>query len=358
MRNTLLIRMVLLLSVVAMASAQEQPQPGKPAEEPAAEKADTPKEPKPELERPTVWGEPTEVRVAIYMIDVDEVDSAEQSFAASVYYEAHWDIPFLRHKGPGSLNRRLTEVWTPRLAIVNQQMAWAAFPGSVEIQPNGEVAYRQKVWGRFSQPLDLRDFPLDRQVLTVHLVAAGHLENVVKMLHLVKEGGRGSGIASAFSLPDFDVVSWKAGPAPYSPYEGKTGVAGFKMEIEVRRRFGYYVMKVIIPLCLIVIMSWAPRWIDPEQMGTNMGVSATAFLTLVAYFFAIGMLLPRVSYVTRMDRFILLSMLMVFTGLLHTCVDCALVKRKRTAAVERIARWSRFVYPVLLLVVMVVSFLL
>ena len=62
-------------------------------------------EPKPEMERPTAWGEPTEVQVFIYMIDVDEVNSADQSFAASVYFEARWKNPFLRHKGPGPLHR-------------------------------------------------------------------------------------------------------------------------------------------------------------------------------------------------------------------------------------------------------------
>jgi hypothetical protein len=55
-------------------------------------------EPKPELERPTDWGEPKEVRVLVYVIDVDEIDSANQTFAASVYVEAHWNIPALRHK--------------------------------------------------------------------------------------------------------------------------------------------------------------------------------------------------------------------------------------------------------------------
>jgi hypothetical protein len=38
------------------------------------------KTPKPELERPTAWGEPTEVEVSILVLDVDEVNSAEQSF--------------------------------------------------------------------------------------------------------------------------------------------------------------------------------------------------------------------------------------------------------------------------------------
>ena len=60
-------------------------------------------EPKPEMERPTIWGEPTEVQVAIYVIDVDEVDSADQSFAASVYFQAQWKNPLLRHKGSGPL---------------------------------------------------------------------------------------------------------------------------------------------------------------------------------------------------------------------------------------------------------------
>jgi len=50
-------------------------------------------------------------------------------------------------------------------------------------------------------------------------------------------------------------------------------------------------------------------------------ISTSSFLTLVTYLFAITILLPRVSYVTRMDRFILLSTLMVFAGLIHTVAN-------------------------------------
>ena len=84
------------------------------------------------------------------------------------------------------------------------------------------------------------------------------------------------------------------------------------MKLLVGRNPTYYVLKVVIPLCLIVMMSWLPRWINPDQIGTNIGVSTTSFLTLVAYLFAITVLLPRVSYFTRLDRFIFLSILMVF----------------------------------------------
>lgn len=316
-------------------------------------------EAKPEMERPTIWGEPTEVQIVIYVIDVDEVNSADQSFAASVYYEARWKNPFLRHKGPGPMHRGVSEVWTPRLTIIGQQMVWKSFPDAVEIHPDGTVIQRQKVWGRFSQPLMLRDFPFDEQELSIHLVVAGLSEEHIKIVHLVNEAGRSSGIANKFSLPDFVVLSSKAETTPYYPDAGQVGVAGYEMKIKVSRQVTYYILKVIVPLCLIVIMSWLPRWIDPEQSGTNIGISTSSFLTLVAYLFAIMVLLPRVSYITRMDRFILLSTLTVFAGLIHTVANTVLLnKPEKKKLVERANRWSRLVYPILLASVLLISFTL
>ena len=157
-----------------------------------------------------------------------------------------------------------------------------------------------------------------------------------------------SGLAEKFSVPDFAVLSWQAEVVPYVAHKGGPGTAGFQMQISVGRSSIYYVLKVIIPLSLIVMMSWLPRWINPEQIGTNVGVSTTSFLTLVAYLFAITVLLPRVSYITRLDRFIFLSTLMVFTGLIHTVINTAMLNSKKKALMERIERWSRAVYPVIL----------
>ena len=237
-------------------------------------------------------------------------------------------------------------------------MMWRSYPDYVEIQPDGTVIYRQKIWGRFSQPLKLRDFPFDQQELSIHMVAAGLLEDDVKMVPLVTERGTPSGIAGKFSLPDFDVVSSEALPRPYFPREGHPGVAGFEMKIRIVRQATYFILKVIIPLCLIVVMSWLPRWIDPEQTGTNIGISTSAFLTLVAYLFAITVLLPRVSYVTRMDRFILLSTLMVFAGLIQSAWNTVMIRKQKNKTVELIDRWSRALYPLLLMLVLVYSFVM
>jgi hypothetical protein len=219
------------------------------------------------------------------------------------------------------------------------------------------VIYRQKVWGQFSQPLDLRAFPQDSQKLKIHIGAAGLAESEVRMVPLVTQRGDTNGIAPSFSLPDFDVMSWSVQSVPYVPFEGHAALAAFQMQIEIQRRVTYFVIKIIIPLCLIVIMSWVPRWIDPREIGASLGISGTAFLTLIAYLFAITVLLPPVAYITRMDRFILLSTLMVFMSLIHTVLNTALVKKlKKIHNVQRFNRWSALVYMAALLLVLRLSF--
>jgi hypothetical protein len=157
-------------------------------------------------------------------------------------------------------------------------------------------------------------------------------------------------------MPDFKVISWNAEPRAYFPFPGVAGTSGFIMEIDVERSAGYFFWKHIVPLCLIVAMSWVPRWLDPKEVGTNIGIAATSFLTLVAYLFASTALLPPVTYFTRLDQFILLSTAMVFISLLHTVVTCSYAKRASSPWVHRINILSRAIYPIILIGVLGASF--
>jgi hypothetical protein len=302
--------------------------------------------------RPTDAGKPTEVWLQIYVIDVDDVNSAQQNFGASVYYEAKWNSPDLENAGPLPVFKDVAHVWTPSLTIANQQMAWDSYPDFVEIAPDGTVTYRQRTWARFSQALNLHNFPFDKQILTIHLVSANETNDEVTFLPLRDAP---AGIAEDFSVPDFHVVGWTSEPAAFPSDRIEGAVAGFRLDIEVKRRPMFFLIKIVLPLCLIVMMSWIPRWIDPQQVATNIGVSATAFLTLVAYLFATNVLLPRVSYVTRMDLFILLSMLMVFIALVQTVASTVLVRNHEVTLAQNLDWWARIIYPVALVIVLLVA---
>ncbi|MFV2073735.1 MAG: hypothetical protein ACC742_13935, partial [Thermoanaerobaculales bacterium] len=45
-------------------------------------------------------------------------------------------------------------------------------------------------------------------------------------------------------------------------------------------------------MAIIVFMSWVVFWIDPRHVGPRISVAVTSMLTLIAYRFLLGQLLP------------------------------------------------------------------
>lgn len=134
--------------------------------------------------RPSSGDVPTPVTVLIFVMDLDEVKTADQSFVANVFLECRWHDPRLVHQDVGCRVQPLEDVWNPQLMITNQQRVIKTFPEVVSIKPNGEVTYRQRIWGTFSQPLNFVDFPFDKQKFVLHLAVVGFpLQNGYKMAY-------------------------------------------------------------------------------------------------------------------------------------------------------------------------------
>ena len=306
-----------------------------------------------EVSRPTTG--PVKVYVTIFIIDVDEINSASQNFDANVYIQYRWRDQRLAHKGSKSIVRPLDEIWNPEIQIVNQQKLWLTFPDIVKIAPDGEVLYHQRAWGSFSQPLKLHDFPFDQQVFYIQLAAVDYTQGEVELLLDTKEE---SGIAQELSVADWKVLRWTGEPRPYKPTPTMNATSGFAFSFEARREIGYFIIKVIIPLILIVAMSWVVFWIDPMESGTQISVAITTMLTLIAYRFAIDMDLPKVSYLTRMDYFILLSTILVYASLIEVIVTSTLAKGEKLSQARALDRWMCWLFPITFAVVAVKTLVL
>ena len=299
-----------------------------------------------DIGRPSPEQGPTQVEVMMFLSDVDDVDGANQNFDANVFFELRWHDPRLIHEDPDGISRPLTEVWHPRIQLFNQQKVWKTFPDVIGISPNGDAVYRQRVWGSFSQPLELRDFPFDRQVFEIQLVASGYTSEDVDLVVDPK-----SQIAERFSLPDWNIVDWKVESKPIQAIPGDAKTAAVTFSFEATRRTGYFIGKVIIPLILIVAMSWVVFWIDPKEAGSQIGVAITAMLTLIAYRFAMGRSLPMVEYMTRLDLFILGSSILIFASLVQVVITSSLAKSDRLFEAREIDLWCRWLFPVVFVLI-------
>jgi hypothetical protein len=118
---------------------------------------------------------------------------------------------------------------------------------------------------------------------------------------------------------------------------------------EMVRNWSYYAWKLGLPLTLIVLMAYAVYFIPPSAVPQQIGLGTTAMLTLIAYMLTLNSTLPRISYLTRADRFFVGSAVLVFLGLMKAVTTLAVAQGPNAVLIGRIDRWGRWLYPVALL---------
>ncbi len=283
-----------------------------------------------------------DVEVKIVFLDVDEVNNVAQTFTANLATAIRWQDHSLSHPGPDSISKPLDEIWYPSIQFLNQQRIVATFPRMAEVFPDGTVIYRQRYWGNFSQPLELKSFPFDAQKLTLTLANVGFGMRSVRLLP-----SSDSGISEKFSMPDWTVTEWDFAAVDLSIEENDAPIKGMVFSLDVKRDTNYFKYKVIFPLVLIVMMSWMVFWIDPSLVATQISVSVTAMLTLIAYRFALAGLIPRLAFLTSLDFFVLVSTLAVFISMIEVLYTAHLATSDQLKKARQIDRHARWVLPLI-----------
>jgi hypothetical protein len=276
------------------------------------------------------------------------VIDTEQAFEADVFVVASWVDS--RQIGERVRVVPAEDVWMPNILIYNKREVESALPENVEIQPDGTVIYRQRLTGTFASPLDLARFPMDSQNLKIRLVVYGTGPDEVL---LVETATFPSSRSKTLSITDWQIGELEMSTGTFSPTPAGPTLSTLVVSVEGKRLVGYYVVQMLIPLILIVGMSWIVFWIDPTVIPARMSIAVTSVLTLIAYRFMIGSLLPKLPYLTRMDYLLLGATVLVAGALVIAAVSTYLVNQDRAAAAIRLNRIARPVLPagfVLLLV--------
>ena len=223
----------------------------------------------------------------------------------------------------------------------------------VEVTHDGTVKSVQRFIGQFSSHLDLKDFPLDSQTLFFTILSGGYTPQEV--LFVVDPATTGQ--RDRFTMAEWSIEAGTAIIDSIYIAAQNRSLSRVDYRLQVKRHTGYYLWKILVPLCLIVVMSWAVFWIDPTELAAQVGVSTASVLTLFAFQFSFGFVLLKVSYLTRLDFFVLGSTILVFLALAESVFTSALAGKGKHSLAIRIDRWSRFSFAVVLIIILIVSFL-
>lgn len=289
-------------------------------------------------ERPPGAG-PTLVEVNFYVIDLMKVIDTDEAFEADIFIRLRWSDP--RLVGERVRVVPTADVWAPHVLVFNRRDVSSTLPDEVVIHPDGTVIRDQRLIGTFAASLDLSRFPMDSQTLKVQLVNYGA---AVDEVVLVEAPTLAASRSPEFAITDWEIGDLEVDSKDFSPVPTMT-LSSITLSVGAHRLLGYYVVQMLIPLLLILAMSWAVFWIEPSVIPTRMSVCVTTVLTLIAYRFMIGGLVPKLPYLTRVDYLLLGSTVLVAGSLATVVVSTYLTARDRSEAVARIEAVARVVYP-------------
>ena len=230
------------------------------------------------------------------------------------------------------------------MQILNRRDITESFPGQIEVSPDGTLIARQRYFGKFSAPFDLHDFPLDEQRFVIRMVVPGYAPDEVR---LVPESTNLAGAARSevFTVSDWDLGEIDARPEAFRVATAGREISGYVLDFDGHRHIGFWAGKALISVAIIVAMSWVVFWLDPKFVAPRLSVTVTSMLTLIAYRFLLGGVLPQLSYLTRMDYFLIGATLLVLLTVIQVVFTTHANDRDHGRRAQRLNAYSRWFFP-------------
>jgi hypothetical protein len=207
---------------------------------------------------------------------------------------------------------------------------------------------------------NLRRFPFDKQRLEAVFEVLGFDDSEVV---LQVEPETTHSVVGELWLPQWTITGIGTSIRDrHASYAGRRGVASaFVTSIDVQRESFYLSRLVILPLIVIVLLSFSVFWMDRSSLGDRISVSFIGILTAVAYQVVMNDILPRIAYMTWINGFLNFSFLMMVGTVIINLVVGALDQQGRSELAHRVDRLCRWIFPLtyfaLILILFGVAFL-
>jgi len=259
---------------------------------------------------------PRVVRVGLSIRNLAAIDEVKESWQVTGLITAKWNDPSLRYK-PGRRGRVYRDLpddlWKPEFEFTNEVTPANFRFVDFYAEPDGTVVYTQAFSATLSTGLDLRRFPFDSQLLSVVVQAGGDdLDSTI-----LKPDPPDSALPNRAYA---GLAQW----VPLSLTEGSGTVAGsagrahdVEFGLKVRRNSKSYVFKFIVPLLLLVIISWVTFWLSHEEFRTKdqLQSAVATLLIVVAFNITASSLLPKTEYVTYIDALLFTCFIFVIIAI-------------------------------------------
>jgi hypothetical protein len=129
--------------------------------------------------------------------------------------------------------------------------------------------------------------------------------------------------------------------------EGNEKYSRLEFHIEVDRDPTGIIQKITLPLIVVLILAYLVFYIPDHEIGTASGLTVTALLAAIAFQWTLNDSLPKVSYLTTIDRIFYLVYAYIFYAMAQTILTFNLSSKSEywQNVSNKIEIHSRYLFP-------------
>ncbi|KAH8368810.1 hypothetical protein KR084_007995, partial [Drosophila pseudotakahashii] len=266
-------------------------------------------------------GVPTVVQTNILIRSMGPVSELDMDYSMDCYFRQYWRDKRLSFKGPiKSLSlsiKMLDKIWRPDTYFYNgkhSQIHMITVPNKLlRLDQNGGILYSMRLTIKATCPMELQNFPMDRQSCPLVIGSYGYINQ--QLIYEWKNQDDAVSFVPGMTLNQFDLISMMHRNSTTVRREGDFSV--LHVAFNLKRHTGYFLIQVYVPCILIVVLSWVSFWIHREATSDRVSLCVTSVLTLSTISLDSRTDLPKVKYATALDWFLLMSFLYCIATLLE-----------------------------------------
>lgn len=289
-----------------------------------------------------------QVRVRAHVMSIYDVNTVTQSFGVKLWLQFKWTVCMPADQID------LSTAWRPRLDFVNNIEELSVSEPTWKTKACGNLTsmyYSYIVQGTFLERFELQSFPLDFQTLQVRSILWNCPQQVTKRvgygtktLECARQLAFYNGGSLIYKEAFIQRDAWRLANKVYIIQEktlaerNDDGIQYASLDITLRmwRSCSFYVYNFVLPIFLMVLLSFVSFVMDCSSLSDRLQVNLTLILTLVAFKYATSQYIPQTSYLTYLDKYIIVSFLYL-TLVTGQGVLCSTVVEENQDAFNRVS---------------------
>lgn len=298
---------------------------------------------------------PVGVSVGFELRDINEINDEAETFEFTGVLTTSWLDPRQAfdpaaegvkekiYTGAYQFNE-IAPGWYPQIVLVNQAGALDKNGVLLRVLPDGTSILIETLNAVAESEFKLTRYPFDEQRLEAVFEILGLDAHEVQ---LKAEPGSVKSVYGEASVPQWDVRSTNAYVRTYTETgnESKLTSSAFVMSLGLERKPFYLLRLVVLPLMVIVLLSFSVFWMERSSLGDRISVSFIGILTAVSYQIVMGDSMPRIAYFTLIHGFMYFSFVTMCATVVINLFVGALDKKGQSELGDLIDLQCRWIFP-------------